>query len=314
MMMIACCIAVRGLGFRIDPRAALPIAAALAALYAASLVGRARGNLRLAIGATAFLQMTVFTLIGIVLSYALAARGGAVWDGRLAALDRALGFDWPAIFAAADRATLLLWVGGIAYHSLTLQMVGCILILSAAARVERLHLAVTAAILAGFATILISGVVPALGNVFDPRGYRQLWPSVAWLEQAMLAGLRDGSFRTIDLTQLMGIVTFPSYHATLPVILAWSLRDMPRCRAMIAAWAGITILATPVFGGHYAVDVIAGLALALLAIGLAPMIVALPGAVRAAMSAGGFALRPAPAPGRARALRRSNVGTDDALV
>ncbi len=259
-------IAGAGLGFRIDMPKSLIAVAGVAALFGAMAIGMTRAKPRLTIGARAFLQMTMFTLVGVVLSYVLAARGGVLWDERLRAIDRALGLDWPRLFDAADRLGPWLWLGGFAYHSLTVQMIVCIVLLSATHQAARLRVAVTAAVASGFATILISGAMPALGNVFDPADYRYLWPSVAWVEQAMLAGLRDGSWRVIDLTQPMGIVTFPSYHATLPIILTWAIWRTPRWRVVSALWSTLTIAATPLFGGHYAIDLVAGAGLALLAL------------------------------------------------
>ena len=273
VMLATCLAAAWGLGFRIDPARAVPPAIALALLGAAALFGQRSGRPRLAAGSIAFLQMTLFTLAGVVLAYALAAGGSALWDERLAAADRALGFDWPAVFAAADRAPAAVWLGAFAYHSLTLQMVTCIVAMSAWAQFDRLRVAVAAAILSGFVTILISRVMPAMGNVFDPAHYTRLWPSIAWMERAMIAGLRDGTWRVLDLTQLMGIVSFPSFHATLPVILSWAQRDTPGWRFVAPVWAGVTVIATPLFGGHYGVDVLAGLALAPVAIVIAPRLV-----------------------------------------
>jgi hypothetical protein len=267
-MLMACAIASWGLGFRYAmPRSLAPIVV-LMVLAGAARCGKLWNRPALYAGATAFLKMTLFTLIGVVLSYALAARAGPLWDARFSAMDQAIGFNWPFIFEAADHVPVALWLGGLAYHSLTLQMVACIVILSASNQFDRLRIAVTAAIASGFATILISGLMPALGNVFDPTSYRHLWPSVAWLEQGMIIGLRDGSWRAIDLTRLLGIVTFPSYHATLPIILAWSVAQTRWCRVVAPAWAAITIIATPLFGGHYAIDVIAGAGLAILALWL----------------------------------------------
>jgi hypothetical protein len=122
----------------------------------------------------------------------------------------------------------------------------------------------------GFATILVSGLVPAAGNLFDPADYRHLWPSIAWMERDLIAGLRDGTGRVLDLSYLMGIVSFPSFHATLPVILAWAQRDVRGLRVAAPVWGAVTVLATPLFGGHYAVDVLGGLALAVPAIAVAP--------------------------------------------
>jgi hypothetical protein len=263
-------VACHSLGFRIDVLRAFVPVCVVAALAGAAIWGRAQGRPRLESGATAFLQMTLFTIVGVVLAYALAARGRPLWDAMFATADVALGFDWPAVYRAADQLPLALYVGGIAYHSLTVQMIVCIVVLSATGRAETLRIAVAIAIAAGFVTIAISGVVPAMGNLFDPTRYQHLWPSVAWVERDWIIGLRDGSLRVLDLTQLMGIVSFPSYHATLPIILAWAQRDVPRWRIVAPVWAGLTIVATPLFGGHYGIDVLAGIVLAVVAIVVGP--------------------------------------------
>jgi len=272
-MALACLLASAGLGFGIEPDRALLPAAGLLVLAVALGMGRATHRPRLTAGATAFLQMTVFTILGVVLAYALAARAGTLWDPALAAADRGLGFDWPAILRALDAHPVAVWIGGLAYHSLIAQMIVAIVVLAACRETDRLRIAVAAAIGSGFVTILISALVPANGNLFDPAAYRHLWPSVAWTDRALVAGLRDGSHRLLDLGQMTGIVSFPSFHATLPVILAWAQRGVPRMRVVTPVWAAVTIVATPVFGGHYAVDVIAGLLLAIAAIALAPRLV-----------------------------------------
>jgi membrane-associated phospholipid phosphatase len=248
--------------FTVDPVRAAPAIVSLIALGIALVIGRRTARPRLAAGATAFIQMTLFTLLGVVLAYALAAHSGELWDRRLAAADRAIGFNWPLVLALLDKFPPAIWLLGLAYHSLTLQMIVVIVALSAMEKFDTLRTIVCAAIMSGFVTILISGLTPAMGNLFDPSGYVHLWPSVAWLEQGLISGLRDGSRRVLDLTMLMGIVSFPSFHATLAAIFIWAFRAMPRLVLPGAAWAILTIIATPVFGGHYGVDVIMGLILA----------------------------------------------------
>ena len=155
-------------------------------------------------------------------------------------------------------------------------MVVAILALSRAARFETLRLTVAAAVLSGFVTILVSAAMPAAGNLFDPERYQHLWPSVAWLERDQIAGLRDGAGRVLDLSVLMGIVSFPSFHATLAALFIWCARDLPGLRWPLQVWAALTIVAPPVFGGHYAVEVIAGLLLAPPAIAAARLVASLP--------------------------------------
>lgn len=248
--------------FTVDPIRAAPAIASLVALVGALAIGRYTARPRLAAGATAFLQMTLFTLLGVVLAYALAANAGQLWDGRLAAADHAIGFDWPILLALLDTSPPAIWLLGLAYHSLTLQMIVVIVALSGMGKFDVLRTMVCAAIMSGFVTIVISGFTPAMGNLFDPSRYVHLWPSIAWLEQGLISGLRDGSLRVLDLTMLMGIVSFPSFHATLAAIFIWAFGTMPRFALVGRAWAILTIVATPVFGGHYGVDVIMGLILA----------------------------------------------------
>ena len=291
----ACALACRDLGFTVAIASAGPLAAGLLTLAAVALFAWRRNRPRLFAGAVGFLQMTLFTAFGLVLSYALAARGGPLWDHRLAAADGWLQLDWPGILGVADGWPMMLWVGGIAYHSLVVQMIVCIVALSAAGQVDTLRIAVAAAIVSGAITIAISGVVPALGNLFDPGAYHHLWPSVAWQERELVIGLRRGSARVLDFSRLSGIVSFPSYHAALPVILAWAQRDLPILKVAAPIWASVTIVATPLFGGHYGVDVLAGLGLAMLTIAMAPYLAATrqshrPGRVPALLTAGRLAM------------------------
>ena len=248
--------------FTLDRSGAVVPFTGVATLGLSMWLGHRLHRPRLALASEAFLQMTLFTMLGVVLAYAVAARGGVLWDDRLAAADRALGIDWPGLRALLDRLPPLVWLLGLAYHSLIVQMIVAIVALSHAARAPILRTTVGAAILSGFVTILVSGLFPAMGNVFDPANYRHLWPSVAWLETDLIGGLRAGSIRVVDLGAMMGIVTFPSFHATLALIFIWAFAHLPRFAMPAQCWAGLTIVATPVFGGHYAVDVLAGLALA----------------------------------------------------
>lgn len=260
-MVIACVVLQPATPLTLIPHtAALPMAG-LALLAALSLWGQLTDRPRLAWIGIAFLQMTLFTLLGIVLSYALAAQSGALWDPRFAAWDRALGLDWPALRAGLDEWPVLVWVLSLSYYSLVPQMIVAIVGLGACERQDTLRLIVCAALLAGFATILLSGLTPATGNLFEAGDYDHLWPAVTAMTSEEVLRLRDGSLRALDLGQLMGIVTFPSYHAALALIFIRAFRDVPRLRMIGAIWAMLTIVATPINGGHYLVDVLAGLAL-----------------------------------------------------
>ena len=253
--------------------AALPVAGLLL-LAGLALGGTLAGWRRLAAASIAFLQMTLFTFLGVALAYEVAAHAGSLWDARLASWDQALGLDWPAITGFVDRSPLLAAACSLAYHSLIPQMITTIVGLAALSRFRTLRVSVCAAILAGLATIAIAGLMPAVGNLSDPAMHRNLAASIAWQDAPLITGLRDGTQREIDLRAMTGIVSFPSYHAALAAIFIWSFRAIRPLRVAGPLWAVLTILATPLGGGHYGVDVLAGLVLGAISIPAARWLVA----------------------------------------
>jgi hypothetical protein len=240
----------------------LPVAG-VALMLGLAAVGRRTGRPRLHAACIAFVQITVFTILGVALSYAVAAQSGPLWDAELTAADQAIGFDSAAVARSLDSSALLSGITVLAYHSLIPQMIVAVVALSATGRFGSLRAMVLAALLSGFATILLSGLVPAVGALIDPATHRHLPASIAWVHKDEIAALRDGSLRLVDLSAMTGIVSFPSYHAALAAIFIWSFRKVPLLALSGSAWGLLTILATPTAGGHYGVDVIAGLLLGL---------------------------------------------------
>ena len=78
-------------------------------------------------------------------------------------------------------------------------------------------------------------------------------------------GLRDGTWRTLIAGRSSrGIITFPSLHAALAVIVAAALWPLARLRWVFVVLNTAMLIATPIDGSHYFVDVLAGVALAAL--------------------------------------------------
>jgi membrane-associated phospholipid phosphatase len=77
--------------------------------------------------------------------------------------------------------------------------------------------------------------------------------------------LRDGSFHTLDFTEGVGLISFPSMHAALAVMVGLALWQFRVSRVPVAVFTALMLLAIPSEGGHYLVDVLAGAAVGLLA-------------------------------------------------
>lgn len=151
----------------------------------------------------------------------------------------------------------------VAYLSLTVQTAVIVLLLAFTGRLSWLRVYMLAFVLAALTTIAISAVLPAEG-VWLHYGLtaaagplpdsRSSWP--------VFLGLRDGSFRTVVAAGAQGIITFPSLHAALGVILVAACWPVPVARWIGVALDTLMLIATPIEGSHYFVDVFAGIAIA----------------------------------------------------
>jgi len=70
-----------------------------------------------------------------------------------------------------------------------------------------------------------------------------------------------------------GIISFPSFHAALGIVFIVALWSVPVLRWIATATNVLMILATPVDGGHYFIDVFAGIGIAVLCLYAARAIV-----------------------------------------
>ena len=70
------------------------------------------------------------------------------------------------------------------------------------------------------------------------------------------------SARAGSVTHTDGIITFPSFHTSTAALFVYSARNMKSLLALLVPANLLVILATPPCGGHYVVDTLAGLVVA----------------------------------------------------
>lgn len=262
----------RGVGLALDPGSALGVLATCAAVsLAAAYYRHRRREERIAASLTGAAQLVAFSAAAACLSYAAARSGGPLWDASFLAWDRALGLDWRAYLGFVDAHPRLGLALTLAYRSIMPQMLVAVLALGFSGRLTACREYVLAVILASLATILISALAPAMAmfvhlDLQAARDFPNLAPAAAFVHVADLQGLRDGSLHVVALDRMEGIITFPSLHAALAVIFARAFWHLAWTRWPGLALNAAMIAATPIDGGHYFVDVIAGCAVAGLAI------------------------------------------------
>jgi hypothetical protein len=210
---------------------------------------------RLARAAHWTLLWLIFVNAGTVFIYIAAVCGGRAHDAMLVSADAALGFDWAAWYNFLAPHRNLRFVLWLAYLSLFPQILISIFWFSW----RDLDYYNYELLLNNIVSLSIASAIfllfPAIGHQETPRG----------LDLPVLLALRGGGPWSFDLSQLQGLISFPSYHTVLAVLLTYAHRRS-RLLVPIALVNGIMLFSIPTVGQHYLVDIIAGAAVALLAI------------------------------------------------
>jgi hypothetical protein len=215
-------------------------------------------------------QIALTTAVLAPLTYVAAATNFPMQDATLLAIDRALGFDWAAYANYVNgHPQLASWLN-CGYGMIGWPIFAIPVILAATHRYRRIEEFTFAFAVALAATALISGLVPAIGVYhqigLDPASLSNIDPR-AYLDQLRdLPPTRAGALRHLELLGLGGIVTFPSFHAASAILYGWALWPVRWLRPIVVIANGGMLAATPLNGGHYFVDVFAGIAIAVLAI------------------------------------------------
>ncbi len=259
--------------FRIGLTGAL-VTAAFVAVYAGFAYANTRSPTRrdpqvmFCLGSTA--QLVLITALMTPLTYVAGTANFPLQDANLLAVDRAFGLDWIAYATFVnDHPILATWLGfGYTMIRWPLFLIPALaggrLSLSAhpgihlrvRIRTDRHH---------GYLRLRAGDRrVPAhRSRSRHPEQYR-----LARLSR-IPARLRAGAgaeMRTLDLLSLAGIVYFPSFHAGSAILYAWAFWPIRWMRPIALFANGAMIAATPVHGAHYFIDIVAGIALAVLSI------------------------------------------------
>lgn len=248
---------------RIDPRGSATAAWAIAALLIISSFSLKRRQPRIAdpLGILALLwlgSVACGTMATVGLSI-----GMPIMDEVLFAVDRSFGIETTQVAAfLGDRSGPIISAMVGAYN-LTMTLVG-IGIMSLAVSGRRLEAwRSTFCYIGGLWTAcLISIGLPAkgLGVWFSDELIARLPNGAARYAFEIFDTFHDSPRPLFHLHVLNGVVTFPSFHTVMGLIVLAMCRKQPLLFAAAAAWFFLMIASTLPLGGHYFVDLLGGFA------------------------------------------------------
>lgn len=178
-----------------------------------------------------------------------------LWDAALNRADRALGFNWPDYYHWINARPAWHMTASLAYDSAALQLLLLLVVFALGQRRERANELFYGFVFCGLLTLLIGALLPATGAF----GYFHTPAPPVYVVQYL--ELRHGGLRDINLLRVQGLVQFPSFHAVLAGLFVYTTRGMRWLFWPLLALNLLMLASCPVLGGHYLVDLIAGLGL-----------------------------------------------------
>lgn len=203
----------------------------------------------------------VWNTAGIFATYFAAAFRMPLQDDALASADRFFGFDWLAFLQWVNASPAASYVLCWAYLSMIPQMLFAIALFAFSRHSEKVwdFFALTTTTLV--VTTALSGAFPALAAYVHyapaPDAYSLLEtiiPDVGRDYISHVTALHHGTLTEFDIGSMTGIISFPSYHAIVGIILVYTaIRFELFVVPAIILNAAMVVAIMPV-GGHHMVD------------------------------------------------------------
>jgi hypothetical protein len=191
-------------------------------------------------------------------------------DDLLAQCDRALGLEVPQVLALMADYPALSEFFDRTYYTLVFLMACALLVPALTLRLKAAQQYVLSCVFA----VLICFPFFACFQARGPWIVYGMEPSPAQQSfMEVLAALKENDVFVMDLGYVNGLLCFPSFHTILAILAAAALWTVRYLRWVTALWAGLIVVATVTTGWHYIVDVIAGVAVSAVCIGLARVVV-----------------------------------------
>lgn len=213
---------------------------------------------RVAITLHCALLLLIFGHVMNLLCYFTVTLDAPLIDAKLVVMDRAVGFDWPRLYAWVRHHALIKSVLHVAYVSAFPQLLVLPFLLGFAGQSRHLREFLSNIMLSSLFLLVIATAFPAQSAFSHFAG-------VSLEDMASISDfelLRHGRMGLFNLNDMQGLVSMPSFHTVMAVFFTYALRWSRGLFISGAMLNFLMILSTPTEGGHYLMDVFGGLALA----------------------------------------------------
>lgn len=211
----------------------------------------------------ALLCLVLFSCSYTILMYCIATFNRPLIDDPLVRLDAWMGFSLPDVLAWSTAHPTIERILSLSYNTL-LPQTALVTALGLVGDRKPLEVFLQRFMLSALLTAALFCIYPAAGP-FEAFGFERTGAQDRYI--AHFEGLRAGEMRTLSLNDAEGLITFPSFHATWAILLALACAHRRLLFTVVALLNTLVVISTLTTGWHYLADVIAGMLVALVAIG-----------------------------------------------
>lgn len=257
-------------GARINYTGSAPVLLTFGVLVAIAFVYRPAGR---NVPAFAFYgavgaELIAYGLMFGLYAYVVAQSWRPLYDPQLGALDAALGLDWKGYLAFVRARPWFETVLTVSYDTMMPQVAVLMAILAWRGDRPRIRFLMAAILFSAVICITLSGIFPSV-PAYAYHGMLGLdtppdagIPFPAYEPFMEMHRIRSGLKQEFSLIITVGIVSFPSFHAAMGMLLIAQAWHIGWLRWPALALNLLLLAATPIDGGHYFVDTLAGLFIA----------------------------------------------------
>ena len=198
-------------------------------------------------------------------------------DPLLSHWDSLIGFDWIMYLAFVDQYPVLMAFMDWTYTGLdsysAFFYVGIACLAGRRARCfEFLALFVVIAVMCMVTGMFFPAKAAMTYYAPDISQFQYVNAKMGIYHMDIMLALRGDSAPLLDLMHMPGLVTFPSFHTAMGVMLIYVCRGHTALLIPSIVVNLLMIAATPLYGSHYLIDILAGVAAAMIGIGLVRLI------------------------------------------
>lgn len=206
-----------------------------------------------------------------ILNHLLMSLNFPLADNLLAGWDERLGFNWLAYANTIGDSYFLSHFTNYTYSLLIIVILIIALEKILSRDYARCQELFTLYLYSALTAIVIASFFPSRGSMdrYADAATRLKFDAgtgTAFIRQLM--ELRSTDPLTVDPLQLLGLAEFPSFHTAAAILIAYACRGNSIRLAFGSVFAVGMIAGTPIYGGHYFVDLIAGAGIAISAIAI----------------------------------------------